>query len=421
MSGDALAVGRKRERTYLRRLLRVLGAKGVVTLVAMPAVVLLSTDDVHPVLAGGLLAGAFGYALVVDSDSSLKDIHPETEIKLKQPKPVTERVDAVCAAFLALSLGYVALSALNLPVDWRATLVAASAVTGAVVYDYVVVDEDEGPLSVDVVGFAVAEVLLLYGIVTGTGWMGFAGSPTFGALAFLVYGGTVVAFAGHAAVTREVIVSRTDDDIHTTLYGVLGNLRAVSDEMTRAEMASEMRRAANSLDGVRLPTVIEDDRGSVPVVVSMRQPDGRLFTTDVDEVLETARDEGFTGYVVYGEDILVFRNGGLAKFYVDGEYGYDADELDDRITEATFHTLDHGTLNKLDDVTPSETTETSAEEDLPDELQEEETEAAAAATADAEAGSEGEDAVPGKLEIGGDEIDVEEMFEKADEVLEELE
>ncbi|MFP4174288.1 MAG: hypothetical protein ACLFSW_00720 [Halobacteriales archaeon] len=413
MSGDALAVGRERERTYLRRLFRVLGAKGVVVLVAFPAVVFLSTDDVHPVLAGGLLAGGFVYALLVDSDSSIVDLHPDTEVKLKQQKAVSEKVDAVGVAFVLLVLGYVVLSLLSVPVDWRATVVAAGVVLGAVVYDYATVGGDEDDyLSVDVVGFAVAEVLVLRAVVTGTGWTGFADSPTFGAIAFLVYGGTIAAFAGHAAVTREIVVSRTDDEIHRTMFGVLGNVRTVEDEMTRKKMAAEMRRAADSLDGVEIPSVVKDEAGRVPVVVPTRQPDGRLFTTDVDEVLETASEEGFTGYVVYGNDVLIFRNGGLSKFYVDGEYGYDARELSDRITEATFHSVDHASLNELDDVTPSEergatvVKEAAVSEDVEEE----------GATGEEDERRDGADT----LEIGGEEIDVEEMFEKADEIIDEL-
>lgn len=413
MSGDALAVSGKRESTYLRRLLGVLGAKGMIVLVAFPAVVLLSADDVHPVLAGGLLAGGFVYAALVDADSSVVDLHPDTEVKLKQQKTIAERVDAVGVVFVLLALGYTVLSVWGIPVDWRATVVAAGVVLGAVVYDYVAGDDEGDHLSVDVVGFAVAEVLVLRAVVTGTGWVGFADSATFGAIAFLVYGGTVAAFAGHEAVTREVVVSRTDDEIHRTLFGVLGNVRTVEDGTTRTKMAAEMRRAAGSLDGVELPSVVEDDEGAVPVVASTRQPDGRLFTTDADEVLQTAADEGFTGYVVYGNDVLIFRNGGLSKFYVDGEYGYDARELSDRVTEATFHSLDHSTLNELDEVTPNEERGAAV---VTDEEKKE-----SAEDEDTAETSETEDEGTNKLEIGGEEIDMEEMFEKADDIIDELE
>ena len=414
MSGDALAVERNKQRTYLRRLFRVLGAKGVVILVAFPPVVFLSGDDVHPVLAGGLLAGSFGYALLVDSDSSVVDLHPDTEVKLKRERSATEKIDIVGLVLFVLVLGYLLLTLWNVPVGWRATIVGAAAVLAAVVYDYAAVEDEEGDISVDVVGFAVAEVLVLRSVVTSTGWVEFADSLTFGAIAFLVYVGTVAAFAGHAAVTREVIVSRTDDEIHGTLFGVLGNLRIIDDKTTRKKMAAEMRRAAASLDGVELPSVVEDNEGAVPVVVSERQPDGRLFTGEVKEVLETASEDGFTGYVVYGDGVLIFRNGGLAKFYVDGEYGYDARELEDKITEATFHSLDHATLNDLDDVTPSE--ERGAAVVTGEEDETVPVEDGTAAEGDKREGGDGD-----KIEIGGEKIDVEEMFEKADEIIDELE
>jgi hypothetical protein len=413
MSGDALAVERNKQRTYLRRLFRVLGAKGVVILVAFPPVVFLSADDVHPVLAGGLLAGGFAYALLVDSDSSVVDLHPDTEVKLKRERSATEKIDIVGLVLFVLVLGYLLLTLWNVPVGWRATIVGAAVVLAAVVYDYAAVEDEEGDISVDVVGFAVAEVLVLRSVVTSTGWVEFADSLTFGAIAFLVYVGTVAAFAGHAAVTREVIVSRTDDEIHGTLFGVLGNLRIIDDKTTRKKMAAEMRRAAASLDGVELPSVVEDNEGAVPVVVSERQPDGRLFTGEVKEVLETASEDGFTGYVVYGDGVLIFRNGELAKFYVDGEYGYDARELEDKITEATFHSLDHATLNDLDDVTPSEERGAAVVTDEEDE------------TVPVEDGTDEEEESEGgdgdKIEIGGEKIDVEEMFEKADEIIDELE
>lgn len=414
MAGDALAVGERRERTYFRRLFRVLGAKGVVVLLAFPAVVFLSSEDVHPVFAGGVLAGAFGYALLVDSESLTDDIYPGSEVKLKREKPLPERIDAVGFAFVLLTLGYVVLSFFGVGADWRMALLAAGVTAAAVVYDYFAVSEsEEMELSVDVVGFAVAEVLVVYAMVTGTGWSSFAGSVTFGALAFFVYAGTVAAFAGHAAVTREVLVSRTDDEIHGVLLGLLGDIGALDDEATRKKMASGMRVAIDCLDGVSLPTEIEDSEGYIPAVVSTRRPDGSLFATDADEILETAENERFTGYVVYGENVLIFRNGNLSKFYVNGEYGYDADELNDSVTEATFHALNHRALNNLDEVTPDKETATGVDREVEtEEKTEEETVGDEDEAEDEEEGT--------KLEIGGDEIDVEEMFEKADEIIEDL-
>jgi hypothetical protein len=422
MSGDALAEGKKRERTYFRRLFNVLGAKGVVILIAFPGVAFLSSDDIHPVVAGGVLAGAFVYAVIVDSDSLTEDIYPGSEVKIKSERSVFERLDVVGLSFVFLVLGYLLTSVLDIGVDWRGSLAAAVVVFSAVIYDYFFrARSEEEEVSVDVVGFAVAEVLVFYSIVMGTGWEGFANSATFGGLAFLVYGGTIAAFAGHAVVTREVIVSRTGDDVHVALLDILEETRYIQDEESSREIASKVRQAAKSLDGVPLPTSVEDNDGPVPIVVSTRKPDWSLFGTSTEEILEAAKEQSFTGYSVYGNNVLIFRNGSLSGFYVDGEYGYEADELNETVTEATFHSTDHTTLNSLDGLTPTEESETESvvdefefekeiEEDTPekeaDELEEEKEE------------KQKEEAT--KLDIGGNEIDVEEMFEKADEVLDEL-
>jgi hypothetical protein len=102
----------------------------------------------------------------------------------------------------------------------------------------------------------------------------------------------------------------------------------------------------------------------------------------------------------------LFRNGVLAKWYEDGEYGHDKEGIEERVADATFHTLDHTTLNHLDDVTPQDEDVVEPDEVEPDE------------------GDEDDDEDTGgskTLNVGGEEIDMEEMFEKADEVMEELE
>lgn len=420
MSGDALAVGRKTERTYFRRLARVLGAKGAVVLIAFPGVVLLSTEDIHPVFAGGLLAGAFAYALVVDSDSEREEIYEGSKVEIKTDEPLAEKLDAVGLSFVVLALGYVLASYWEIGVDWRMSFVAAAVVFGAVVYGYAFDSDDEGE-EVDIVGFAVAEVLVVYSIVIGTGWEAFGNSATFGALAFLVYAGTVAGFAGYAVVTREVIVSRTDDEIHEALIGATAEVYYL-DEVegdARYGLASYLREASESLDGVRVPTLVSDGEGRVPIVVSTRSPDGRLFATDTDEILKTAKEERLTGYAVYGNNVLFFRNGSLSKYYHDGGFRFDGDELGESVTEATFHALDHSTLVDLDDVTPKP--ETVMAEGGSEEEEKEALEIAAESGTEG-SGGEDEDGEGGqKLDIGGEEIDMEEMFEKADEVMEEME
>ncbi len=403
MSGTAVAAGENVEETYFRRLFDVLGAKGTVVLVAFPAVVGASSafgDAVSPVVAGFILTAAFLYALLLDKERS-----------------PTDDIDAVGVSFVVVSAGYTVLAAAGVGAGPFSALVAAVVVFAAVVYGYVfregIPDDfsseslselDADPLHIDVVGFAIVEILIVYSILLATGWGEFANSPAFGVLAFLVYAGTVSAFAGYAVVTREVVVSRTDDEVHELLAGVLGDISAIEDDVLRDDIASRMRLVADCLDGVKLPTEVEDEHGEVPVVLSTRRPDARRVEASVDEVLDVADEKGFTGYAVHGETVFLFRNGSMAKYYRDGEYGYDADGFDDTVADVTFHTLDHRTLNELDDVTPKD-------EDVvdPDEVEAREEE------------EDDEDEERSQtLNVGGEEIDMEEMFEKADEVMEDL-
>jgi len=406
MPGTTVAAGERVQGTYFRRLVDVLGAKGVVALVAFPASALVSSvvSGGAPVAVGGFVfTTAFLYALVVDRERS-----------------PTEGFDPVGVVFAVLASVYTVLAAAGVDVGAATASVGAVAVFGAVIYGYVfhdgvpddlssdaLRDIEADPLHIDVVGFAVAEILFAYAVLAATGWSGFARSAAFATLAFTVYVGTVAAFAGYAVVTREIVVSRTDDEVHELLFGVLGDVSGIEDDVLRDDIASKMRLVAECLDGVKLPTEVEDEYGEVPAVLSTRKPDARRVEVSTDEVAEAARDRGLTGYAVHGGTALLFRNGTFAKGYEDGEYCHEADGLDDRVADATFHTLDHTTLNHLDDVTPQ-----GEEVVEPDEVD----------VADEEGGETEElDEAHKTLNVGGDEIDMEEMFEKADEVMDELE
>ncbi len=404
MSGTTVAAGDNVQGTYFRRLVDVLGAKGAVALVALPVsaiVTSLVSDRVTVAVVGFVFTTAFLYALIVDRERSPAD-----------------EFDPVGAAFAFLAAGYTVLSIAGVGVGALASLVGALVVLAAVVYGYVFhegVPEDlssdalremeADPLHIDVVGFAVAEILVVYSVLLGTGWDAFARSQGFAALAFVVFVGTVSVFAGYAVVTREIVVSRTDDEVHELLFGVLGDVGQIDDEVLRDDVASKMRLVAECLDGVKLPTEVEDEHGEVPVVLSTRRPDARRVEATTDEVIEVATERGFTGYVVHSEAVLLFRNGVLAKWYEDGEYGHDTEGIEDRVADATFHALDHTTLNHLDDVTPHDEGVVEPDEVEPDD----------------EEGDDKEETGSKTLNVGGEEIDMEEMFEKADEVMEELE
>jgi hypothetical protein len=403
MQGTTVAAGDNVQGTYFRRLADVLGAKGVVALVVFPASAVVSTyvsDTTAVAVAGFVFTTAFLYALVVDRERS-----------------ATDEFDPVGVAFALLAAGYTLLSVAGVGVVAPAAFVGALVVLGAVVYGYVfhegVPDDlssdslsemESDPLHIDVVGFAVAEILVVYSLLLATGWTEFARSEAFAVLAFLVYVGTVAAFSGYAVVTREIVVSRTDDEVHELLFGVLSDVSQIDDAVLRNDIASKMRLVAEGLDGVKLPTEVKDEYGEVPAVLSTRNPEARRVEATTEEVVDVAVDKGFTGYVVHGEYVLLFRNGVLAKWYADGEYGHDTDGVEGEVADAGFHALDHMTLNHLDDVTPKK--ERVLE---PDEVD-----------TDEDDDADDEDGTSKTLNVGGEEIDMQEMFEKADEVMEEL-
>jgi hypothetical protein len=404
MSGTTVAAGENVQETYLRRLFDVLGAKGLVVIVAFPAAAGASrflSERVDLTVAGVIFTAAFLYALVVDRERSPAD-----------------DIDPVGVALVVLTVGYTAVVAAGVGITWLSTLVGFVVVFASVVYGYAFregIPEDlssealqeleSDPLHIDVVGLAVAEILVVYTVLLLTGWGEFASSASFATLAFLVYVGTVAAFAGYAVVTREIVVSRTDDEVHELLVGVLGDVSEVEDDVLRGDIATKMRLVADCLDGVKLPTQLEDEYGEVPVVLSTRKPDARHVETETQEIIEIAREMTFTGYVVHDECVVLFRNGSMSKYYRDGEYGYDTEELDSTVADATFHSLDHSTLNDLDDVTPQDRDVVEPEEvDMEEE----------------ERGEEDETDSSKTISVGGDEIDVEEMFEKADEIMDDL-
>lgn len=406
MSGTTVAAGENVEKTYFRRLFDVLGAKGTVVLATFPvtiAVLSVAPEAFDKGVAGLILAAAFVYAVFVDKHADKKD-----------------EIDSVGVSFVVVSLLYSVLSLTGIGFGWKSAFVASVLILGAVAYDYAFqggvpeeipdiqqAEEDVDPLTIDVVGFVVAEILLVYAILLATGWGSFANSPAFGSLAFLVYTGTAAAFAGYAVVTREVVVSRTSDEVHEILVGVLGDLRDIEQDILRKDIASKMRRASETLDGVKLPTNVEDEYGEVPAVISTRRPDRREAGISSKELLDKAAEDRFTGYVVHGDNVLVFRNGMLSKYYRsgEGEYGYEAADLEGETGDATFHSLDHPTLNDLDDITPKEEEVTDPEE-IKEEMEAEE--------------EEEEEEDDQMLDIGGEEINMDEMFQKADEIMDDL-
>ena len=365
------------------RLLGVLGAKGIVLFVVLVALAVLSwaaPNFVTEPVTGAAVAVALGGAVALD-----RAITPN------------DSVDPVGISLFVAAVVYAAVVAVGLSPGWVSAFGVSALVVVATAYGYV----RDSKARLDLVGVLVAGTLVAYALLRLTGWEAFAHSPVFAFLVLAVGAGFVAVFARPAVVEHEV-ETEYDAELHRLLFGVLNDVADVPDEDVREDIASTMRLVAGKLEGVSLPTQVEDSHGGVPVVLPDDSPETRHGGVTADEAAEIADDERFTGYVVHGDAVLLFRNGTLFKHYSDGEFGHDVDSLSDGRTDAAFFPLGHMPLNDLDDLTP-----TDKEVVTPKEAEREKVESR-------------DDGEGRTLEVGGDEIDMDEMFEKADDIIEDL-
>jgi len=433
MAEEVVAADEKVQETYLRRLFEALGYKGVAVLFAVPAALAVTAvfRGVNPTLPALAVAAVFAAATAADTR-----LDP------------TSSLDTVGAAFVAVSAGYAAILYAGMTFVWVHGVAAAGLVLGSVGYEYLskggdggigeIHAEDVDPLHLDIVGFVVAEVLVVYSVLHSTAWGDFADSPVFVALAYLLFVSTVAAFAGYAVITREIVVSRTSDEVHAALVSILKDLMEVSDGELRRKLALNARRVAECLDGLRMPTDVEDRYGRVPVVLSTRKPDLNRMDLTTEQVVEIADRAGFTGYVTLEDVVFVFRNGSLSKRYEGGGYAADVVGAEDLVDDASFYSLEYPTVMNLLEITPDEggiADPLAAVEEIQDkEVDEsakvgqslsiggEEVEVDEMFSITEELVDESPKATGGekKLDVGGDEIDVDALMDRADDVIEEL-
>ncbi|MCX2819569.1 hypothetical protein EGH25_09435 [Haladaptatus sp. F3-133] len=432
MPDEVVAADEKVEKTYLRRLYEVLRLKGIVVLAGVPAALALSAvapDVVSPVVVGGTATVLFGVAAVFDSRND----------------PASS-VDTVGVAFVVVSASYAVIVVNGYGFVRSYSVVSAGLVLGAVAYEYLSKGGDGSlgeihgtnvdPLHLDIVGFVTAEILVVYAVLHSTGWGVFADSPVFVILAYVFYSSTVAAFAGYAVITREIVVSRTSDEVHDAVVSVLTDIQDIADDGLRKKLALNARHIAECLDGVRIPSRVEDQYGRVPIVLSTRKPDVRRIDLRVKDVLRIADEAEFTGYVVQGDAVFVFLNGELSKHYRGGGYTEDADGVDEGIDDASFFSLEYPTARNLAEITPVAGAIRRPDE-VVEQIQDKEVDESAKMGHGLSIGGDDVDVKQmfslteelvdespksreRKLDVGGDEIDVDEIMERADDVIEEL-
>lgn len=405
---------REETRSYVSKLAEVMGVKGTVVLLALLAMTSLGSlapNYASGYYAGALLSIALLIAVVADKWLSVGD----------------DEFDRVGIAMFLVAAAYTAMKYLETTaagsyasIEWLFALAGAVFVLAAVINDYWRSGEKledytwkktdtRTPelLRIDLVGFLAAEILVVYSLLRAGGWTAFVHSPAFPALAFVVASSFFALVAGYTVITREIEVSGIGDEFHELLIGVIRGLKDLEDDDVREDIAERMRLIAENVRGVTLTSVIEDRYGGIPVVLPTFDPVAWYEDTGLYDVLDDVKGEGVTGYIVWDDNVILLRNGNVVKYYVGGEYGDETDKLDEGRVDADVFELPHSVLNELQTITPRPYEEVE-EAPEPEEREEEEKE-----VAEKEGGEK-------TIDVGGNEVDIQEMFEKADEIMEEL-
>ncbi|MFW5929311.1 MAG: hypothetical protein ACOCT0_02705 [Halobacteriota archaeon] len=389
MSQKDIAGAEQQAKPYLQKLIDVVGAKGTVLMLGLLGAAAAgsaypSTDDGrHTLVLAGSLLITLALAAAVAVDRAVGD---------------TDEVDVVGVTMTVLAAAYTTAVALGAVPGWRYAGVSAVLLLGVVAVDYLRAAGEDDPLQLDVVGFVVAELLVVYAVLVYAGWTEIAHHPAFAALAFVVASTFLAVTAGYSVVRREVVVS-PESELNELLVAVLREVKDVADEDVRADISSQLRLMAEKLDGYSLPTEIEDRYGGVPVVLPDEEPTWRKGEASTESVFEAAREERTTGYALHGEDLHLFRNGGHVLSFVEGEYTDEPTGVD---ADCRVYETSHAMVNQLESILPA------AHEELP----EPEPEAEEAETVSGESQK--------VLNVGGQEVDIQEMFEKADDIIEDL-
>lgn len=397
-------------RPYVAKLVSLVGVKGFVLLGALVAMAALASaystvEESMPgatplaVTSGVVLTLALGFSVALD-----RAIWPDSGVDW----PGVSMVLIATAFTVMVSLGVVP--------SWRFALFSAFFLFASVVADYVYESSfgirfgeaelnprDSDQLTeLDVVGFVFSELLLVYGIVVYAGWSSFAHHPVFPSLAFVLVSTFFAVVAGYRIVRERVFVT-PDTDFNEVLVGLVRETKDVEDEVLRRDIATKLRSMAEALSGVKLPTRVRDKYGGVPVVLPHEDPDSTMNGCGVDELLDEASRRRHTGYALHGDDVHMFRNGTLVNSFVGGEYTDEPSNV--REAEARLFETTHAVVNQLEAVLPRSGRGRVEPEPEPETT---ETQEAAAETGDQ------------VIQVGGQEVDIDEMFRRADDIIDDL-
>lgn len=213
--------------------------------------------------------------------------------------------------------------------------------------------------NVDLVGLYGSVLLVIYSILLLGGQLSFIYTPYFPGFALVFVASVLMTSVAYVSKSAGPEATRPGE-LHHRLISVVRSLDEIENEGEREELAQQVRAVAGVLNGVTMPSRVEDSQGHVPIVLPVSNFVMAFGSAGYDNLLDRVREDGVTGYVTDSdENVVLLRNGSPVKYYVRGrnELGSDVDDvkrLDPeafesgvRVFEATYTLVD-----AIESVTP---------------------------------------------------------------------
>ena len=297
----------------------------------------------------------------------------------------------------------------------------------------------------DIVGLHGGVLLLLYSLLLAGAPLEFIYAPVFPAVLLFFAVSLLVTTIAYA--TRSPSVA--SDELHHRLVSVVRGLEDV-DEKDRERLGEHVRAVAQALTGVAVPSRVAVEGGPVPVVLPAADPP--VYEADgVEDLLRHVEETEATGYAVDDGDVMLVKKGTPTRYYLAEEDRFGHSEVlpDGRFENARLYPAAYVFVDAVESVVPEpgrsvegdEWAEDAVErvEDVQESVDtlladEGETDVGIDASTDdderepAEVRREGGDTeteedsdeetddAETKIDVGGDELDLDEMFDKADEM-----
>ena len=291
----------------------------------------------------------------------------------------------------------------------------------------------------DIVGLHGGVLLLLYSLLLAGAPLEFIYAPVFPAVLLFFAVSLLVTTIAYA--TRSPSVA--SDELHHRLVSVVRGLGDIDDREDRERLGEHVRAVAQALSGVAVPSRVTVEDGAVPIVLPATGPP--VYEADgADDLIRRVEETGVTGYAVEDGDVMLFKNGTPTRYYLDEEnrFGHPDVLPDGRFENARLYPAAYVFVDSVESVVPEPGKSVEGDEWAQDAvervedvqesvdslLDDDETRSGpdenVMTESDKESDEPNEDEGPnedktedaGKIDVGGDELDLDEMFEKADEM-----